>query len=207
MNIVTLSEAKIQGLTKYYTGVPCKHGHDTYRYTSDRACSTCVKIKVKKLSTIGGGNARRWAQKTEEQLQEIYAKRKEYYIKTREARLLERKKSWENVKNNPEVKEKVKQYGNLWKKQNKGIVNAGTAKRRSARLQRTPSWLTPIDFERIENEYKLAAILTNLWGESWHVDHIIPLQGKMVSGLHVPSNLQVLRGKDNVKKANGYLPK
>jgi len=94
-----------------------------------------------------------------------------------------------------------------WKLNNVGKVNADTVKRRLAKLNRTPSWLTPIDFERIENEYKLAAILTKLWGESWHVDHIIPLQGKMVSGLHVPSNLQVLRGKDNVKKANGYLPK
>jgi hypothetical protein len=53
MNIVTLSEAKIQGLTKYYTGVPCKHGHDTYRYTSDRSCSLQVlrgKDNVKKAN-------------------------------------------------------------------------------------------------------------------------------------------------------------
>jgi hypothetical protein len=207
MKILSLSEAKSIGSNTYYTGVPCKHGHDTYRYTSDRICSDCAKLKVKKLSTIGGGNARRWAAKTEEEKKIINEKRKVYYQKTKETRLLEKKRYWLKAKDTAEYKQKVKEYGSEWKQSNKGKVNSYTAKRRIAKLNRTPKWLTAVDFERIENEYKLAAILTKLWGEPWHVDHVIPLQGKMVSGLHVPSNLQVLRGKDNIKKANGYLPK
>jgi hypothetical protein len=81
---------------------------------------------------------------------------------------------------------------------------ANTVTRRLAKMQRTPKWLTEIDYERIGNEYKLADILTKLTSSAWHVDHIIPLQGKMVSGLHVPSNLRVLPAKDNISKSNTF---
>ena len=81
---------------------------------------------------------------------------------------------------------------------------ARTVSRRLSKIQRTPAWLTEIDYERIGNEYKLASILTKVTGSAWHVDHIIPLQGKMVSGLHVPSNLRVLPAKDNISKSNTF---
>jgi 5-methylcytosine-specific restriction endonuclease McrA len=91
-----------------------------------------------------------------------------------------------------------------WKQNNNGLVIAHTAKRRAAKLQRTPSWLTDIHYERISNEYKLASLLTKITGSPWHVDHIIPLQGKLVSGLHVPSNLRAILGIKNVSKSNTY---
>ncbi|CAB4196323.1 hypothetical protein UFOVP1640_78 [uncultured Caudovirales phage] len=78
------------------------------------------------------------------------------------------------------------------------------ATRRALKLQRTPSWLTEIDKERIRNEYKLAALQSKITGEPWHVDHIVPLQGEFVSGLHVPSNLKAIRGKDNISKHNKF---
>jgi hypothetical protein len=83
-------------------------------------------------------------------------------------------------------------------------VAAYEAARRAFKLQRTPAWLTDIDKERIQNEYKLAALQTKITGEPWHVDHIIPLQGKLVSGLHVPSNLRAMRGIDNISKNNNF---
>jgi hypothetical protein len=81
---------------------------------------------------------------------------------------------------------------------------AYAATRRAIKLQRTPHWLTEIDKERIQNEYKLAALQSKITGEPWHVDHIIPLQGEFVSGLHVPSNLKAIRGKDNMSKHNKF---
>lgn len=199
----------------------------TYRYVKDRACSACVKAKVKRLSTAGGGNARRWAAKTPEQLAKIYAARKSYYKKTTEARLAEKKKSYEKLKqdvdwcaarrkktntyraafgrapenSNPEVQRRYKQTA-----KGKAKVRAHDAKRHAAKMKRTPAWLTQDDFWMIEQAYELATLRTKMFGFVWHVDHAIPLQGKSVSGLHVPTNLQVIPWLDNVKKANKYLP-
>jgi len=69
-------------------------------------------------------------------------------------------------------------------------------------LQRTPVWGP--DAHLIIAKYQLAAMLSQASGTPHHVDHIIPLQGKKVSGLHVFSNLRVIPGSDNVKKSNKY---
>jgi len=138
---------------------------------------------------------------------------KEYYAKNKD-KLLARVKKWREA--NPEkikdsekrryAKHKIKINVRiaLWKKTNPYKVNAYNAKRKKHIKLRTPKWLTAIDFERIETQYKLAEILTKLHNEPWHVDHIIPLQGKIVSGLHVPSNLQVIRGSENCSKQNTF---
>jgi len=92
----------------------------------------------------------------------------------------------------------------IYKSNNKYIVNANSSKRRSAQLQRVPKWLTDFDKLKIKCIYSIASMLSRENKESWVVDHIIPLQGKMVSGLHVPSNLQVMRARENESKANKF---
>jgi muconolactone delta-isomerase len=76
--------------------------------------------------------------------------------------------------------------------------------RKSAKLQRTPGWLTEFDLLKIKCLYQLAAMRTRESGYDWHVDHIIPLQGAFVSGLHVPDNLRVILAIDNMRKNNQY---
>lgn len=76
--------------------------------------------------------------------------------------------------------------------------------RKSAKLKRTPAWLTDADLERIKCLYQLAAMRNCESGQSWHVDHIIPLQGEFVSGLHMPSNLRVIPALENMRKSNLY---
>lgn len=85
---------------------------------------------------------------------------------------------------------------------NKHRINARTRKRQAAKIQRTPSWLTEDDHWMIEEAYELAALRTKLFACAWHVDHMLPLQGKTVSGLHVPLNLQVITAQQNYKKSN-----
>ena len=90
-----------------------------------------------------------------------------------------------------------------WNANNKPLKAALEGKRRSAQLQRTPVW--DKDTHLIVAKYQLANMLTRETGKPHHVDHIIPLQGKNVSGLHVFANLRVILGEDNVKKSNKYI--
>lgn len=89
-----------------------------------------------------------------------------------------------------------------WRAKNRDKANAANARRRTSRLKATPPW---VNFEELFVYYQLAASATELLGEKHHVDHIIPLQGKTVCGLHVPWTLQVIPAKQNLSKANKLL--
>lgn len=76
------------------------------------------------------------------------------------------------------------------------------AKRRAARIQRTPQWLNEDQLWFIKEIYELAQLRTKVTGVEHHVDHIVPLKGKDVSGLHLPWNLQVIPWYENLSKSN-----
>ena len=91
-----------------------------------------------------------------------------------------------------------------WAQNNTAAVAAITRKRRAAKLNRTPVWLSEFDEVKIKCLYQFAAMRTRESGQKWHVDHIIPLQGTLVSGLHVPDNLRVILAVENHKKNNAF---
>lgn len=72
---------------------------------------------------------------------------------------------------------------------------------RAKMLKRMPPWVNKADLRPF---YAEARRLSRATGIPHHVDHIIPLQGDQVSGLHVPQNLQVIPGSENSKKRNRY---
>jgi len=102
---------------------------------------------------------------------------------------------------NPEKKTAARKK---WSTANPGKDLAAKALNSQARQKRVPTWLSDDDKWFIEQIYDLAALRTRLLGFSWHVDHIIPLNGKKVSGLHVPSNLQVIPAVENLRKHNRF---
>ncbi len=71
---------------------------------------------------------------------------------------------------------------------------AAQAKRKCAKLNATPAWA---DLEKIKHIYKGCP-------EGYHVDHIVPLRGRDVCGLHIPINLQYLTAAENLSKGNKF---
>lgn len=69
------------------------------------------------------------------------------------------------------------------------------------RKERTPKWANTAQIFSI---YKLARKISKETGKQHHVDHIIPLKGKTVSGLHVENNLQILTQYENISKGNKF---
>ena len=72
--------------------------------------------------------------------------------------------------------------------------------------RRTPQWLTADDWATIRALYREAARLTRETGELHVVDHIVPKIGGIVTGLHVPWNLQVMHWRDNSRKGAARWP-
>jgi hypothetical protein len=91
---------------------------------------------------------------------------------------------------------------NKWAKDNPHKVNARTARRYAAKTQATPSWLDAEHYWMITEAYNLAKLREKMLGGKWEVDHIVPLRGNVVSGLHVPWNLQVIPASQNRRKSN-----
>ena len=98
-------------------------------------------------------------------------------------------------------KENTVKYQREWHKNNRDKCNANNAKRRAMQLNATPSWATVKDIQAF---YKLAKTLTMAEGVAYEVDHIVPLLGKDVCGLHCEFNLQVLSAIENRKKNNSW---
>ena len=139
--------------------------------------------------------------------------RKEWYERNKEL-TKERARAWalanpkkdaaKKAKWREENREQHNAINRAWWSENKDKRAFYQAKRRAAQMQRTPDWVTEDEKLRINALYSVAAMYTRESGEEWHVDHQIPLQGKLVSGLHVYANLTVIRGSENVKKSNKF---
>lgn len=125
---------------------------------------------------------------------------KAYRVKTKEHRS-RTAKEWRD-KN----LERALATGRAWREANPHKNAAYSSLRRAREIQRTPAWLTAADLEEIEVFYLAARLISEESGMPFHVDHILPLAGKLVSGLHVPTNLQLLPGKENLSKNNRWTP-
>lgn len=192
MEKITRKEAVARGLKRYFTGLPCKNGHIDERFVSTAHCKECLRQRdvrrYRENPQRERERLRKYRDKNREALRE-YARR--YAVQNPE----------ETKKKNREWRARNPEYAAQWRRANANRVNAKTAERRSARVERTPAWA---DFNAIARVYAQAKLAEAVTGWPHHVDHIVPLRGKNVSGLHVENNLQILPYDENCAKSNAF---
>jgi 5-methylcytosine-specific restriction endonuclease McrA len=179
----TRKEAQETGATHYFTGKPCTRGHVALRKIKG-SCVECVK------EDWAIDNERR---KGKPKTEAAKAAGRRYYEKNREmviARAAARPPE-EKRRNRAEYKDR-----------NVDIVRADTSVRKRRHREATPTWLTKDERLKMRELYVQARKLTSITGERYVVDHIIPLRGEEVCGLHVPWNLKVITQEENLRKSN-----
>jgi 5-methylcytosine-specific restriction endonuclease McrA len=128
------------------------------------------------------------------------ARRKADYIKNRD-REISLNKVWS--KDNPAAcKARAKRHRQS--EHGSAYYNAKSASHRATKRNATPAWLTKGQEDDIKAMYALAKKFDKLCNVEYHVDHIVPLAGKDICGLHVPWNLQLLPASINISKGNRY---
>lgn len=198
---------------KYSTGNPCKRGHFGGRLASNRACCECqrddnrARYLARREEIKAGVKAYRSANLEKAKVgQRAYrlahldeCREKDRIRNTepiRKAAQIARLNAWNKA--NPE---RVKQRVAAWAKANREKCAATYARYQAAKLRRTPVWA---DQAAILQVYERAFVLRGD-GKDVHVDHILPLQGTLVSGLHVHANLQIIDAHENRVKSNHLL--
>jgi hypothetical protein len=164
---------------------------------ANKTCTTCLIDKpveeFYKQSTRGGYGVRGSCKECDNK------KKSEYRSKLGEALCIRKRQEYRRNLQARLAQKKV------YRQANKGKIIALATLRKKYIRQRTPSWLSKDDKWLIKEVYDLAALRTKMFEFSWHVDHVIPLQGETVSGLHVLNNLQVIPGVENIRKKNKVL--
>lgn len=176
-----------------------------------------------------------YREKNREKFREYERNRSRNAIKTPEGISLKRLQEKIRLQNNPELAERYREKSRLrykrwlernpegrtrrsssrrkssrlrssrWRKNNKDRARYLDAKRRAAKLNASPKWLSIEQLEEVYDFYIIARMFQYYTGLEYHVDHIVPLQGKLVCGLHVPWNLQILEARENIAKNNKFV--
>ena len=195
MLAISRDEARKQGLTRYFTGCPCKRGHIAERLVSNKRCAECANVQSnawKKANREACSKQKNfWAQANREK---VRALKKGYYESSPEERASQALRSRRWLEAN---REKSRAATARWRVNNRDKSAAAQQRRRAKKLQRTVAWA---DHDKIRQLYALAREMTEQTGVPHEVDHIYPLQGKLVSGLHVETNLRVIPKSENRSK-------
>lgn len=116
---------------------------------------------------------------------------------------LEANKKWRQ-ENKEKYLAKKRVSSTQWQKNNKDKVRSISQAYQASKLKSIPKWLSEEQKQQILTEYSLAVWCSEVMKTPYHVDHIVPLRGENVCGLHVPWNLQVIPASVNIAKSNKW---
>lgn len=196
-SLISIAEAREQGLLWYFTGKPCAKGHIAKRSISNRECRRCVDDRA--------------ARKRADDPETVRAKDRISHRKRRDRRNAQSRASHARHREKRRAYERARYGGDRrlwqitqakqWAKENPGRRNEIVAARRAHIKRATPPWLTAEDKRQIREIYRKA----RSYGPGvMHVDHIIPLRGRLICGLHVPGNLRIIPRLANIRKGNRH---
>lgn len=175
----TAKEARISGATRYFTGKPCRNGHVGERATASRGCIQCLYEAGRAFRDRDPVSyAKKCNASKRRRWDKVIAYSRSRYVSNKEDMILASEK---------------------WRLANREKEAERTARRKAAKLKACPPW---VDHNEISKFYEAAREATILTGIPHEVDHIHPLQGETLCGLHVPWNLQILTKSENSRKKN-----
>jgi len=181
----TRAEAKAIGASHYFTGKPCKHGHIAPRLVK----GTCIECR--KVEWQAQNERRKELPKSDA----AKAAGRRYYQKNKEL---------VKARANLQAVEDRREYRRRYDARNKDARNLRNLLRKRRHRVATPKWLTDTHRARIRDIYLQAKRMSELTGEKYVVDHIVPLKNGNVCGLHVPWNLRVITHTANCEKHNKF---
>lgn len=177
------SIAIVNGWPFYVTGKRCKYGHASPRFVHNRECRECARLRNTKRKRPHESADRL----TQWRLDNAEKERENSRVRAACRRTIDPQAS----------RDKVNQH----RRENPAIYKRHAIARYTRQKRQTPDWA---DHSKIREIYLEARRLTEETDEPHHVDHIIPLKGKLITGLHVHNNLQILTSIKNLRKGNHF---
>ena len=175
-----------------------KTSADGVRQTS---CKTCCASKIALLREADPEKFRasrrlshhKYRDERVQRMRLTYAERRDQYNAARRSRRLLNRGA-ENEANK------------MWRRSNPDLVRALDSAKRAKRKSRAAEWDKELTAFVTLEASALAGLRSSVLGGEWHVDHVLPLQGRGVCGLHVWNNLAVVPAAFNLAKGNKFGP-
>lgn len=194
------AEAKAAGASHYFTGRPCKSGHVCERRVDSKNCVQCKRDRDNRRAARPERRASRVEYDRRRYIEApgyFERKNRAYYAAKADAMNAKKRAYW------AANRDRMAEAARAWRARNRHVIRELCARRKKAVKRAIPAWA---NMAAVREVYREAVRLTRETGVLHHVDHIVPLQGRHVCGLHVENNLRAIPWRENVAKKNRYDP-